>query len=377
MNPFIYDSEVTGSKFCGRKDAIKYLSTAIKNSSNVILYSRRRMGKTSLIKEVVQNHTAINVIPVLVDIYPVSSIRDIYTRFENSIKEALMPKNTTLDKIATMIEEMQEYFTSSKVTVEIGLSPQLKIESTEKDYFKALEALLLNFFDYTKEKQKKVVFSIDEFQKIASLKERDSIEELLRTVFKEQKHCAFIFTGSKQHMLKTMFTEESRPLYKIGDMYDLAPIDMNTFYGWAQDHMMQNDIFIEEAAFELLYNEAEKESRFIQLILHKIYNLGSGERYKTTAIKELIAKTASNMSHYAVRFDEEYSQSQQNALKLLAACGGVNIYDKYLLDEFFIEKPSLQSAVRSFLKKGNLIIKEQGRYMFLDVEFKLWLKQNI
>lgn len=377
MNPFIYDSEVTGSKFCGRKDAIKYLSTAIKNSSNVILYSRRRMGKTSLIKEVVQNHTAINVIPVLVDIYPVSSVRDIYTRFENSIKEALMPKNTTLDKIATMIEEMQEYFTSSKVTVEIGLSPQLKIESTEKDYFKALEALLLNFFDYTKEKQKKVVFSIDEFQKIASLKERDSIEELLRTVFKEQKHCAFIFTGSKQHMLKTMFTEESRPLYKIGDMYDLAPIDMNTFYDWAQDHMMQNDIFIEEAAFELLYNEAEKESRFIQLILHKIYNLGSGERYKTTAIKELIAKTASNMSHYAVRFDEEYSQSQQNALKLLAACGGVNIYDKYLLDEFFIEKPSLQSAVRSFLKKGNLIIKEQGRYMFLDVEFKLWLKQNI
>ena len=53
-NPFIYGEEVSGEYFCDREEEIKELLRDIENSQNVIIFSPRRYGKTSLIKEVLR-----------------------------------------------------------------------------------------------------------------------------------------------------------------------------------------------------------------------------------------------------------------------------------------------------------------------------------
>ncbi|MEA2081432.1 MAG: hypothetical protein U9O97_01640 [Elusimicrobiota bacterium] len=53
-NPFIYGEEVKGKYFCNRKSEIKELLRDIKNSQNITIFSPRRFGKTSLIKEVLR-----------------------------------------------------------------------------------------------------------------------------------------------------------------------------------------------------------------------------------------------------------------------------------------------------------------------------------
>ena len=53
-NPFIYGKEVSGANFCNRKKEIKELCCNAHNSQNVIIFSQRRFGKTSLIKEVMK-----------------------------------------------------------------------------------------------------------------------------------------------------------------------------------------------------------------------------------------------------------------------------------------------------------------------------------
>ena len=53
-NPFVYGEEVTGEAFWNRGNEIKELTQDIKNGQNVIIFSTRRYGKTSLIKNALE-----------------------------------------------------------------------------------------------------------------------------------------------------------------------------------------------------------------------------------------------------------------------------------------------------------------------------------
>ncbi|MGB9613743.1 MAG: hypothetical protein ACPL4K_06205 [Candidatus Margulisiibacteriota bacterium] len=53
-NPFYFGKEVTGEAFTNRKSEVKELLSDIEQGLNIIIYSPRRYGKTSLIKEVLE-----------------------------------------------------------------------------------------------------------------------------------------------------------------------------------------------------------------------------------------------------------------------------------------------------------------------------------
>lgn len=49
INPFKYGTIVTGKDFADRKDELKLLTQELTSGQNMILYSPRRYGKSSLI----------------------------------------------------------------------------------------------------------------------------------------------------------------------------------------------------------------------------------------------------------------------------------------------------------------------------------------
>ena len=53
VNPFSYSDYVTGDAFCNRATEQKDLIYYAQNSQNVLIYSHRRMGKTSLLHQVI------------------------------------------------------------------------------------------------------------------------------------------------------------------------------------------------------------------------------------------------------------------------------------------------------------------------------------
>ncbi len=69
-NPFVYGETVSGDNFCNRKKDIKELSEDIKNGQNIIIFSPRRYGKTSLIKEVLRKTKATGILTFYIDLYP-------------------------------------------------------------------------------------------------------------------------------------------------------------------------------------------------------------------------------------------------------------------------------------------------------------------
>ncbi|MBL0716588.1 MAG: hypothetical protein JJV89_00945, partial [Desulfosarcina sp.] len=88
-NPFSYTSIVEGESFCNRQKEKKDLLNFIINSQNVLLYSHRRYGKTSLIFEVLkrakQKRPKINTMHV--DLYGTLSEKEFVAAIFSSLNQ--------------------------------------------------------------------------------------------------------------------------------------------------------------------------------------------------------------------------------------------------------------------------------------------------
>jgi uncharacterized protein len=55
--------------------------------------------------------------------------------------------------------------------------------------------------------------------------ESDAVERRLRSIIQKQQDVAYIFLGSRKHLIQKMFLDRSKPLYRAAGHYPLGPIE--------------------------------------------------------------------------------------------------------------------------------------------------------
>ena len=76
-NPFVYGEAVSGDNFCNRMQEISELENDIENGTNVIIFSPRRYGKTSLIYKVLETVRKKGISVYQQNLKPIDSINSI------------------------------------------------------------------------------------------------------------------------------------------------------------------------------------------------------------------------------------------------------------------------------------------------------------
>ncbi len=372
-NPFKFDREVDGSYFCGREDAISDTEDYIVNQTNMIMFSKRRIGKSSLIKEVFNNRLDKGILTAHVDIYAISNIRELYEYLKEGIECSLLGKESSLDKLSKLTQTLNDFFVNSDIKLIVSGSPKIEISSTEKDYYKSLQQLFYGYFAFLKANNLQAIIAIDEFQKIVSLKDSEKVEALLRTIVNKRENCSFIFTGSKRNLLLSLFNKSDRPFFKLGTEYPLNPIDMLEFFKWTESRFKVKNVILEKDAFEYLYDISDGETRFIQLVSYKLFRTQEDSSIITLAIMAKYVNSIIKSKKDFGMYLETFTTAQQNTLKVIAVSGGVNLFDEKVLIRYDIKTSSLQSAIKSLMEKG-IVFKSDDYVQFEDIEFKLWLK---
>ena len=81
-NPFAYSDYVIGESFCNRTKELSELLRYIKGSQNVLLYSHRRYGKSSLIRQTFREikEKSLNIGTMHVELYGTISEKDFIIR---------------------------------------------------------------------------------------------------------------------------------------------------------------------------------------------------------------------------------------------------------------------------------------------------------
>ncbi|MGD8963506.1 MAG: ATP-binding protein [Desulfobacterales bacterium] len=360
-NPFSYSDYVIGDAFCNREKEQKDLIYFAKNSQNALLYSHRRMGKTSLVHQVIRRLR--NARPVVKSVYI-----DLYGSLDE--KDFIDAVLTGLLQLESKIERILKQVAGLKVTGSIDPVtnlPTLAASIAPKEKPEYLEKALALLVSYSKKQKLLVVF--DEFQEVAKYSEK-GFEKRLRKIIQGHRNISYIFSGSQKHILIEMFDSTKRAFYKMARSYPLRNIEMRHYIDWAQQLFKKKRVKIEKEIIIDIVERCDYQPIYIQQFLFDLWRSGTVSLTVLDSIQNSIL--ISQKAQFVVLWDL-LTLNQKKALRLLAETRGEGIYGAEQLQRVGFNSGSvLHRALVSLIEKE--ILFKNDTFHFQDAMLKKWVE---
>jgi hypothetical protein len=205
VNPFVYSRPVAPEDIVDRDDEVRDLLRHAVGGHYVRLYAPRKYGKTSLLKRALRDgERDEGLIPILVDLYRVSSIADVTVRLERAYAKQL--KGELRGRIESFLQRTGVGLSLGA----FGISAKLQLEPAS-DPLPALHALLELPLRLEASGGYRALIAFDEFQDIGRI---DGLDGLLRSHVQHQGEVAsYVFAGSEPALMRLLFETKDRPLY--------------------------------------------------------------------------------------------------------------------------------------------------------------------
>lgn len=371
-NPFVYGETVSGDNFCDRAREIKELVADIKNAQNVIIFSPRRYGKTSLIKQALRKVKAQGILTFYIDLYPAISKRKFIEIYAGAISAGIP------GGVRQVVKRIKEYL--PRIIPKVVMDDQTFHFEFEFDRTGSIspniDDLLCAVNKETDRQNKSGVVVFDEFQEIANFDD-DEIERKMRSVFQNHRNVSYIFMGSKTHLMRDIFNNPNRPFYKSGKHFPLGKIDHNELSLFAKKKFLNQDIVIGYNELNSILNNTECHPYYFQMLCNVLWELCMDSRMITEAdIDKAIDILISRESGTYIAMWEELTIKQKNLMVALSKEECPEVFSKKFLETYGLgPSSSIQKALKKLLKK-ELIQQENGSYIIYDLFFKKWIRRT-
>lgn len=358
-SPFPYDRLPNTLEFFGRVKEFEDISTIVKYSNNLLIHSKRRMGKSSLIKTFFAKNSQ-EFSTIYVDIFDITSKEDFAQQLLTAVSNiGGFDLKTTIKKFSTLFKRVRVEPTIDPKSLEYSIKPivaTLSFEEMMEDFFNSITEL---------SKTNKIILAIDEFQQIATISDI-KLDAILRKNIQERENISYIFLGSKRHLLTSLFEYKS-PLYELATHYQLKPLALEEIYTYAQKHLK-----ISQKLTEYIYFQSDGETKMIQNILHLLY-LQKEQAITQDMIDDAIAEIINSKDgSYKLLFDT-LNNNQKTAIKIVGKYKK-GFFSSAVLQEYNIKKQTLQSSIDALFTK-ELIDKEDEKYFIPDRSLELWIER--
>ncbi len=219
-NPFNIGIVSNETDFCDRSKECSDLRQYALNGDNLLLYSPRRFGKSSLVTMVLADLKKEGFLTAYVDLFPVSSEEDFVTRFATALYKGI---GGAVDPRSFM-EKMKDVFSTLRPVVEMGPEGPSFSAKIDRSAGRAasLDDLMEGVHAYVKKSNVRACIVLDEFQEITELEQAKRVEGTLRSHMQFHQEIAYFFVGSRRRILHDMFNNRARPFYKSAFILDSA-----------------------------------------------------------------------------------------------------------------------------------------------------------
>lgn len=369
-NPFLITGYYSPEFFCDRKEETATILDALHNERNVTLIAPRRMGKTGLIRHAFYhlNEQNKDIVTCYMDIYSTQSLGDFVRLLANTVLGKLdtLPQKA-LNRISRFIRSCRPVFTFDELTG----APKVTIDVAPSEERNTLKEI----FEYLGSSEKRCYIAIDEFQQITEYPEK-GIEALLRSYIQFVPNVHFIFAGSKQHVMREMFTSSKRPFYQSTQMLTLGTINIDEYTSFVIEHFAKHSLNLPKKVFDKIYEKFNGHTWYIQNILNRLY--GYNRNVDLELVRYTMEQIISEASYSYADLMKAYSPGQVRLLKAIANEGCV----KEILAGDFISKYNLRatSSVKASLKKlldNELIYQTSEGYIIYDRFMNEWINSQV
>jgi AAA+ ATPase superfamily predicted ATPase len=206
---------VPASDLVGRETYMRRLGERLGDGNHVLVAGPRRIGKTSIILEVLRRLRRRGALTAYVDCLGATDIRGLGERLIDAVLENVSGVERSFEQAKAVAAGMRP---TVKVRYEhIELALQLARETNAQRFFEGALDLPRALAAKT---GKRVVVAFDEFQAAGRLGPR--VFDVMRTRFQAQKGVAYAFLGSEEGILEQLFSEKGRAFYRFAVPIDLA-----------------------------------------------------------------------------------------------------------------------------------------------------------
>ena len=218
-NPFYLKEIPVDAPFCDREKELADLISYARSNSNVVLFSPRRYGKTSLTRRVQDSLKSGGTLTAYCDLFGVTSVEEIAGRITKSIY-------TITQKNESMFQKAINFMTSFRPV--LSPSPEGGVSISVQTAFKTdglriLEDTMESLERFVHDLALPVHVAFDEFQEIAEVGNSIGIEGILRQYI-QKIQCSFFFIGSRRRILLDIFNDRKRPFFQSALNYELKPL---------------------------------------------------------------------------------------------------------------------------------------------------------
>jgi hypothetical protein len=362
-NPFSHSGVVTGEAFCNRQQELKDLIYHAKNSQNVLLYSHRRMGKTSLVHQVMRklDRQRPKIKSIYIDLYGSIDVKD----FIEAIFSGLAQIETKLDKLLKLVSGLKLSGSVDPMTGQPSVSVSLEPSDKPNYLDKAMDALAA----YSVKQKLLVIF--DEFQEIASYSEQ-GFEKRLRSHIQKHSHIAYIFSGSQKHILSQMFNTSDRAFFQMATSYPLNRIELKHYITWAKAIFAKKKTTLDDDTVGDIVERCDFQPMYIQQFLFELWRQDEINPGVIGAIEMKILARREN--EFMILWDS-LTPNQRKALRLLAVTGGQGIYYAESLHRFGFKSGSILKRALTSLSSREIITKNKTHHIH-DAMLKKWVLKN-
>ena len=370
-NPFAYSNYVTGDSFCNRKKEIGEMLNYIRGSQNILLYSHRRYGKSSLIRQVFGEIEKKNLKlkAMHVELYGTISEKDFISKTFQCLNQLESNFERLLQTVNRALKNIRLNLSIDPATGGTSISPAFEAVN-EKVILEELMNILLKY-----SQKHKLVIAFDEFQEVANYTEA-GFEKRLRSFIQQHSNICYIFAGSQQHLITEMFNSNKRAFYKLAESFPLKKIETKDYIPWIQNLFSRKKVTLPAEFVEMIVDRFENHPMYIQNLLFHLWEQPAKKAVSPEIISEIESSIIEKKSlEYSVLW-ETLSINQKKTLKLILLNNGSNLYNADALKSVNLKTASLVTKALSSLNKKEIIVKN-GVYLIQDIVFKKWLQKTL
>ena len=360
-NPFVYGTIVTGKHFVDREKETEEILSDMISGQHVVLYSQRKMGKSSLIEEAFGRMDRKKAVGVRINIERASGVEDLAKLI---INEILRSSYTSLDKLRA---EIRGFFKNTGVRVFVDSDGKIGIEAVFREKTEVLEDALE--LPERLGKKKRLVVAFDEFQEIERF-DGMQMEKTMRAIMERHRNVTYLFAGSERHLMSLIFEDKERPFYRFGKMMQLGPIPEEDLKEFITGRFKETGRKITNDALRFIIDFSEGIPFYVQAMCHEAWNLGDVDlKTAKIALENIISSLGSGFEIIWRGIRSEY---QRKLLVILTMEDGhfepnTEFIEKYRLKTL----AHLRKAMESLEKKGLIY---QNRIE--DFFFREWIRRE-
>ena len=375
MNPFLYGKPVTGEHFCNRRAELERLVASVRSGNSLWLYSPRRYGKTSLIKEVFALTEDVRE-TAFIDLYAVSSSEEFVAAFLRGISPLVKRLTGGFDKALKWLQGALSSTTLQASIDEAG-RPVFSLAGAPGvgDRAPLVEEALSIPERLAKRRKRRVVIACDEFQEISRI---PGLEATVRSVLQHQEWTSFLLSGGERSLLHAMFTEPERPFFHFADHMTLARIPERELLAYVEGRFATSGLDVPARILEEVVTTAEGHPHFTQYFAAQVWDLVNAGAPEASLSKEWKERVVASLDPAFRMFLDRHSTNQRRLIRHLGTHSSEELFSHATRLRYGLgTSSSVSGAIKSLVDKDVLEKVADGAYRFVNPAFRLWVKMRL